>query len=282
MIRSKPEIRLDALSDERYFSMDLRELSAIMEELGIKNRKWMNRNLGKTVTWVLVDKEGEIIEESERPIVPSYTGIKERATREKRQIYMFIRSSQQYRDTTYFLSTEYVDSVAMSLDRDSDDFFGYLSPVEGISTINAQSGLVGKLREGYALGKLSRKKPLLEPGNYESGGYNQGATVADIDNALNSEHNQVVHIASQNVHLVHARGSKTGNEGFGSVATLRLERLHRFDNPILDIFDTYRFYSDRSSGSGFNLKPNLVLFGLRKDFDPGLEHEFSLERYRTF
>ena len=282
MVNPKSEIKLDALSNETYFSMDLRELSMVMEELGIVNRGWMNRCLGKTTVYVLVDKDGEIIEESDRSIVPSYDGVRKRALKEGRQIYMFIRSSNEYRDVTYFLDTDSVDAVGKIFDRASDDFFTYLDPVEGISTINAQSGLVNKLKSGYAFGKLYRKKPLLEPGNPKGGGHACGATVVDIDNAWESNHDQRVHIASQNIHLVHARGSKTGNEGFGSATTTRLERLHRFDDSILDIFDTYRFYSDGSRGDRFNLRLSLILYSLRKDFSPKLEEESLLDKYKTF
>jgi len=240
MLKTKPEIKLNALSDELYFSMDLKELSTVMEELGVENRNWMNRNLGKTIVCVLVDKDGEIIEESDRPIVPSYREIRERAIRGKKQIYMFVRSSESYRDVTYFLDTEYVDAVAMIFDRDSDDFFPYLGPVEGISTINAQSGLVNNLkRRNYTVGKLSRMEPFLEPENKNSGSHVYGSTVVNIDNAWKSGHSQLVHIASQNIHLVHAKGSKVSGERSGSISCTRFERLHRFDDPILDIFDTY-------------------------------------------
>ncbi|MEK6861720.1 MAG: hypothetical protein AABY07_07155 [Nanoarchaeota archaeon] len=277
MLKNKPEIKLDTLSDEVYFSMDLRELITIMEELGVQNRSWMNRNLEKTIVWVLVDKDGEIIEESDRSIIPTYREVREQAKKEDRQLYMFVRSPDEYRDVTYFLDAEYVDSIAMILSRDSDDFFPYLDPIEMIRTINAQSGLTNKLKEKCAVGKLYQLKPLFEPGNEKEGGHNYGSTVVNIDNAWMSGHDQLIHIASQNIHLVHARGSKVSGERSGSKNCTRFERLHRFDDPILDIFDTYRFYSER-----FEIKPNLVLFGSRKEFDSGLEQRFSLEKYRTF
>lgn len=278
MLKHRPEIKLDALSDEVYFSMDLRELSTIMEELGVQNRSWMNRNLEKTIIWVLVDKDGEIIEESDRSITPTYREVREQAERDGKQLYMFVRSPGMYRDVTYFIDSEYVDGVAMIFDRDPDDFFTYLDQIEGVKTVNAQSGLINKLKEKkYAIGKLSRIKPLLEPGNEKSGGHDYGATIANINNAWKMGHDQLVHIASQNIHLVHAKGSKVSGERVGSKNYTRFERLHRFDDPILDIFDTYRFYSER-----FEIRPNLVLFGSRRDFDPGLEQRFSLEKYRTY
>lgn len=276
MLRAKPEIKLDALTDERYFSIPLRELSAVMEELGMQNRKWMNRNLEKTVTWVLVDKEGEIIEESDRPIVPSYHEIRKRGTRDRMQIYMFIRSGEKYRDTTYFLGRDYIKDISMIFERDPSDFFEYLNSVEGIVTVNAQSGLVNKLSK-YAAGRLTRVIPLLIPGDKKGGAHAYGATVADIGDAWENGQEQIVRIASQNIHTVHANGSKVSGERTGSKNSTRFERLHRFDDPVLDLFDTYRFYSER-----FNMKSDLVLFGPRKDFDPELEQRFSLEKYRTF
>jgi len=186
----------------------------------------------------------------------------------------------QFRDRTYFFKAKNAEEAYGLLGIEEDDVMLFK---EDIVTVNAQSGLTSKLlKAGWALGELGRRVPL---GWDKKTRHQHGATVVDITN-VGPNYVGDLCIRSQNKATVNLRGSKVTGERKGdenrNVPVTRIERLHRLDCPILDIYDTWEDYA-----RGLQIKVNpLILHGDRANFDPGMEEErnpmtesFNVELY---
>ena len=244
--------------------MDGFEFDKLCRQIRRDNRKLLNRLMSDPkISWMYVNKGGRVYGSGEGLTTPSAYQTREGAKWMDTPLFLITRSNLQYCDVSYFTRGEHKRKIGEILDRPDDDFFDYQQPGDGIVTINAQSGLINKLTEaGFAVGKLKVLKPKIDEQRYSC-----GATIADVQNVHYILSGKVLHIASQNADEVHKRGSRVRGERPNEEGTIeRIERVHRFDDPVVDIIITYEMKS-----GGCN---PLVLFGPRQIYDRKLDREF--------
>jgi len=258
------KLTLPKVHARKYFSMnlkDLQHLEDLFSGLGKLNKKWIHQNAPSPKTeWMYVSVKGKIWGYGYGPSIPATHQVVEASELVGEKLYLLRRSNLQHCDSSFFIRSSNLEQISQLFGRSKEDFIDYSGINEGVLTIDAQSGLVNKLlNTNFAIGKLKILYTLTPDKDRH---YNAGATVADIHNVgwASSEAYEFLHIGSQNKDEVHARGAKVTGERpqDESRKIKRIERLHRFDNPILDIFDTYL-----QKGRGWH---SLVLHGLREKF----------------
>jgi len=260
-----PTLKLDPISADEYFTMDPMRLDKLMSHLSVKNRRWMNVMLPSTTTWVYLNSEGEVWGQGEGNVVPSTPQTREAASWIKQPLYLLMRSQSRYRDITFFMETSAVHDLEQRLQIPDNYFFPYIDKSTGITSVNAQSGTVNLLKDDYAMGSLKTQQPRDEATDTR---FQHGATVADVRYVGWEHPHPILYIASQNMIAVHGRGRRVRGERPGEKSKIiRVERQHRFDDPILDIFDTYNFLQQ----DGW--KP-FILYGPRAVYDTHREEAF--------
>lgn len=267
-----PELKLADITDDAYFSMHPVELEKIMRSVSRENKRWMTTMLPSTASWAYISRDKEIWGVGEGDLSPSVNQTREAAKWVKKPLFLFTNCQQRYRDTTYFLEQSAAESIEGLTKIPKIYFQPYLDDRSGVVAVNAQSGKVNALKKYYAIGTLAVMKPR---DNRSEERHTVGATVADIRYVGWDHIETILYIASQSAEEVHARGSKVRGERRGEKGRiLRIERLHRFDDPILDIFDTYRMKRE-------DFWRPLVLHGPRAVYDTHMEASF-LPKYGKF
>jgi hypothetical protein len=219
----------------RYKKLDSQEFDGLCEKLYKQNREWFRQETSNnpTVTGILV--VGKKLEEVYHTNgFPSYFEIQRRSQTEGKKVFLLTRPNP-YLDLVLYFQTKNSEMITELLKREKQDVKSYLEPVEGISQLNCQSGLLNNIEDAFAIGELKYEKTLIRQSKPELGRYEQGATVATIEHP---SYKMRLRITSQSEKEVHLRRAKTIEEKRPGNWE-RIERLHRFDDPILDIFDTY-------------------------------------------
>lgn len=237
--------------------MDIIDYEEFSEEISKKNRKWIKQNFPNDyVTWAIVTKTGTIIDYGKGNYRPCVSQIGNEWRLHKKPVFLLTRSEDSYCGTTYFVEASEKSDLGELLKKTHKDFDTYHSKGMDIALIDAQSGLVDKLVKigKYALGQLKKKETKI---NGDEAGV--GATVAKVINVGKRHRN--IYIASQIQEAVETRGKKVTYSKMAKKPEFRrIERLHRFDDSILDIFDTYKILVPRG-----NL---LILYGSKTKFNP--------------
>jgi hypothetical protein len=259
-------LRVPRMSRRSYAATELDEMGELCEELSEKNRKWFQKHApSKRTHWMYVNSQGQIWGHGESNLVPCADDLKEASRLHGNNLFLLKLDQSQFRDRTYFFKAGNAQEAYDLLGIEEDEVMPFR---EDIVTVNAQSGLTSKLlKAGWALGELGRRVPLAWD---KQSRHQYGATVVHITN-IGPDYVGDLHMGSQNKAMVNLRGSKvTGQrKGDENRNVTRIERLHRFDCPILDIYDTFEDYA-----RGLQIKVNpLVLHGERETFDPGMEEE---------
>ena len=263
-MNEKSRITLDApkLTLKKVRTLGEVEFEKVYREFSGKNRGWMHENApDPKVSWMYVSPRGKIWGYGYGNIFPSTRQVIDASGIVRTPLLLMLRQNQQYCDVSFFLTESHQEQVGKIFDRPRSDFEDYNGLNEGILTVYAQSGLVNKLRNAlFAIGRLKKLKTrsAIKEGKI----YSSGAIIADITNIgwASSDAYDYLHIASQNADEVHSRGSKVTGERLGDSEkrVKRIERLHRDNDAIIDIFDTYAVKS-----RGWH---PLILYGPREEF----------------
>lgn len=244
-----PEFRSPVMSRREYNNLSGPEFEDLCATVLEKNRLWARGAMKNPNTyWIVVLDSGKVIERGDSNLVPSFFQVRE-MTNGKRG-YLLYRPGEKYCDTELFLPTTEDDIVGERLGRSVRDIQSYLNPVEGISHVHVQSGHLPRLQEGFALGQVVYESPLLK-GSKETR-HSEGSSSARISI---KGFPKIVRVASQSLAEVNARGIKTLDQRQPD-KWVRMERLHRFDDAIVDMFDTYNFKKDATW-------PSLLLYRKR-------------------
>jgi len=233
------------ISVEKFLSLTDSELQVFYSKVANNNKEWLNDYFSRGLDWIIVKgnkfKEGGYATEAK----PSFDKIK-RDTAEDREIrYLLFISNSAIKDLKIFFQAKEESRLTKIIG--NAEIKPYLHENEKINTADIQSGVLNKIKEKYALGRLINHVPI---------DHVYGATVVQIDNIDYEKGKKGLHIGSQSVIEVHKRGSITMDERINAT---RIERLHRFDDPILDIFDAY----NEKIG-----KPSLILYkGTKLDLE---------------
>jgi hypothetical protein len=268
-MRQRKGIEIPKLTNKQYFGMPGMQFEKMCNALWGHNKRQL-RNLFPEVntSWMYIDRQGRMYGFGEGNVIPSAYQTREGSRMMGIQLFLIRRNNFSYCDSSYFMRASLKPRAAEAFGRGIDDFHDYNEEGDGVVTINAQSGIVEKLIEaGFAVGRLKRMKPLVNPKDADSGRYSCGATTADVYNVHPSLGEKVLYIASQNAAEVHKRGSKVRGERENDKGTvLRVERLHRLDDPVLDIIVTYEMRKPHGNP--------LILHGTRAIYDRMLDRDF--------
>jgi hypothetical protein len=230
---SKPlKFIIPQISSTAYRTLTGPEFDDLCDNLVHTNRDWIRQNMPDiNTTWVIV-VGGKIVEESHSDILPSIYEVTRRS-RGKDLAFLLTRPRKQYLGLELYFRNENIDSVVDLLKRDRQEVEDYRERVEGISFIQAQSGILNKLEDAFALGRMRYECPLLY-GETEKR-HHQGAYSATI---THTSFQRSIRLASQSQSEINARGIKTLDQRQPE-RWIRMERLHRFDDVVIDMFDTY-------------------------------------------
>jgi hypothetical protein len=232
--------------------MDTISWGVLARRTARQNEQWVRENMPPNVQWAIV-VGGDIVDTGDfGGLVPSAFQTREKSTA-RRRAYLVMRPSS-YLDTDLFFRSAYEQDILGIFERDPKHAFSHLDESEGIMSLRCRSGVLSTMEEGYALGMLKVQKPKREDGE---GQHTEGATVCTVRNML--YRGKPLYIAAQPAALVHRRGKRTQSDRDPDRA-FRIERHHRFDDPVLDIMDTY----DIEMGSAGEQWPPLVLYKSRK------------------
>ncbi len=236
------------ISKKNYMKLSGPEFDDLCNDALQCNKEWFRETTGKNphAVWILV-LGNKAIEVGYKNIVPSVTTVREHSQGNKKA-YLLVRPQRQYQDLMLFFREKTEGRVLDALHRERSDLKYHLDESEGMQSMYVQSGLLNKLHKQFALGSMELQAPLT--GKKKEIKHVHGAYVAHIRNKeYQGKH---LAISSQSKKDIHARGSKTIDEKLPD-QWMRIERLHRFDDPVLDIFDTYETRGQRKW-------PELVLY----------------------
>jgi hypothetical protein len=226
-----------------YLTMTVEEFTEMCEGLYRTNEKWFDATINdKGVTSALVTHSGKVVETSCRETVLSVIQITEKSREYGQMVYQLIRSPT-YMDTMIYFRETNVDAILDLLDRKKEDVGIHK---EEIRKLRMQSGALRKLRDDFLLGAMKDFRPRVGDIRYA-----EGATIAKVEN-YDFGDGKSLYIASQSADKAHERGRKTIVDREPE-RWIRMERLHRVDDPVLDIFDTYRINKSENW-------PELVLY----------------------
>lgn len=251
---AKLTLKLPKISGKDLKGMNGIEFDEFCEKISKANRKWINNKFPtKQTSWAYVTKKGRIFDSSENPAIPSITQTRENYRFAGELVFLLLRPGCQYLDMVFFLESSEKGEIADIFEMPKKEFQEYINKDTGIVYVNAQSGLVNKIKNIYSTGYLKTLSVLSEEGIR----HKEGATTAEISNI--GAAGKRIYMASQIQEAVEARGKKVRVSKDSEGPLIRVERLHRFDDPILDIFDTYDI-----SVMGYPL----ILYGSRERYNP--------------
>ena len=248
-----------------YLRMPESEFAGLCDVLSADNRKWFKEYaLNAKTSWMYVSPRGEIWGYGEGDFRPTTEQTRESAQFRgiRRPLFLLSRPTGEYCDTSFFLPTERVLDVAEIFGRETEEFKDYRGLDAGISTINAQSGLVNNLiKHRFAIGALGVHKPLMPGQTDKKKGYTIGGVYANVTNINWASSCSILHLGIQNKIEVHKRGGTVTGEREGEKGRIRrIELLNRINSdPIVNIFDTWKIKS-----RGWN---SLILHGNREEYN---------------
>jgi hypothetical protein len=230
----KPKVRFRApnISPGQYDDLTGPEFDDLCEKVAHDNREWMRQNMPDIHTQWIIVVNGRVVEESHSDVLPSAYEVTRRS-KGNNLAFLLTRPKRQYLGLELYFQTSESQAVVQLLGRDLDEVEPYLQEVEGISHIDAQSGSLVKLVNQFALGRMRYECPLLN--GEEEKRHFQGAYSATI---THPSFEKKVRMTSQSQAEVNARGIETLAQKQPD-RWLRVERLHRFDDAVVDMFDTY-------------------------------------------
>ena len=255
------EFKFPDISEEKCRGLDSREWAEYCKGLSRRNKRWIEANLPKDADHLFVNREGKIL-------VVAYWHPGDTIDRDVRrelrgkEHFMLRESDEDLTDTVLYFEERAREEVIKGLKIDLDDVDLYSDELSGIYTCFGESGLITRMKEFVALGNLKVVKPMRNGRRYS-----QGATEVEIENFNKSKFN--LYIGSQDPTIVHALGLRSIVDQPDKAGKINyLTRLHRFDDPILDIFETWRIrqqsirqeFERRGDGDKFSSYNPLVLY----------------------
>ena len=226
---------------------------------GILNEQ-MNE-IGDKITWIYMDQENHIYGSGDTKIVPNHRETQLAMQIVEKPLFLF-RRSNQYWDTAYFIAERFVNCFLDESNLEKPDQSEYYDNDLGygkIIQVVAQSGLYNNLIHKFAMGKLNVLCGL----DAKNDQHVKGATIADIKIDYSK---RIVFISSRNQDEVLLTGAKPRH--FGNPNLIAVQRIHKFDDPIIDIIETYNQKCDSLS------KKPLLLYGSSKVYDTRVRPKF--------
>jgi len=218
------------LSLREYNALDGFEFEEENERAFEDNKLWYRKHATPDTWWLLV-VNGRILQRGVSEVRPTQAQIKE--TYPNKQAYLLFRSPERLFDTELFFRTSDVVDVARLARRDLEDIRPYLQEVEGVSQLYVQSGILPRFSSRFALGVISSLNPRISEVSREC--HPNGALVAIITHPGLAKR---IRIEPESVEEVEARNKKRLSENQHELY-LGMTRMHRYDNPILAMLETY-------------------------------------------
>ena len=225
----EPVLKLPPITVLDYCEMRHGEFMDLVSQASELNQGWMRRNFPPGIDWAVV-VDGKIVHSGDHPPFPNEIRIRQFGMRGYAP-YLLMKSVPR-RDLRFFFRGEFQSDICQLLGMSHDEVESYSEPEEGIVTLATTSGSLNKLLEKYALGSLAVLQPKID----EKRRHAIGATTVKVYN--HQFGGKYLYIAAQIADHVHQRGGKTAEEREPD-RWYRVERRHRFDDPIADILDTY-------------------------------------------
>ncbi|MFH0832475.1 MAG: hypothetical protein V1900_01995 [Candidatus Aenigmatarchaeota archaeon] len=217
------------LSIDEYFQLSHIEFDELCKQLYQDNKKWLNETLNDPVVHsVLVTSDGRILKSRYDNSVLTAEQVRDAARIYGSLVYQLSRPTR-FLDVNLYFQDASEHEVLTALERSRDGVSRYKGHVK---TAKSQSGSLEKLSNVFIVGRMEELIPSIKGERYE-----EGATVA-YSQPMEVFGWKRLHIASQSAEKVHQRNARTMDEREPG-KWLRIERLHRFDDPVLDMFDTY-------------------------------------------
>ncbi len=241
---------------EAYMSIPAGEFGTLCRELYNRNKRWLNEAVNDPlVKSVLVAPDGRIVKSTYDKRVLTPEQVRDEARIRGCILYQLIRPQSFLSLDLYFQDTDQ-DAVLKALERNRDRVKTYK---EDVKTTKSQSGSLEKLRATFVLGGMRELMPLVGEKRYS-----EGATVV-YSQTMDVFGGKRLHIASQAEAKIHERGARTSSDRQPDL-WIRMERLHRFDDTVLDIYDTYAM--ERREGW-----PDLILYATEKNHSIAATHQ---------
>ncbi|MDO8740661.1 MAG: hypothetical protein Q7J54_03775 [Candidatus Woesearchaeota archaeon] len=230
MVRFKPP----KISTASYNALNGPEFDDLCKKVAKENRPWMKEIMpDPNTSWVLViGNKAAAFGQSD--LIPSLSQVREKCGAGQRG-YLLMRPNARYCDLVLYFQSSQAKKIAGILKRNPADIKTYLEPTENISYVNAPSGVLNKLDDAFALGEIKYERPLLYPDTESKEKHAQGAYVAAIKHKT---FGKPIRLTSQSLIEVNLRGSKTLDQRYPE-KWVRMERLHRFHDEIVDMLNTY-------------------------------------------
>jgi len=226
---------------DNFLNLSNSQLSMFFNKATKQNEEWFDESTKNTnLYWILMKGDRIRTMGYSNDDMPTMDDIK-KMSKENGEVYsLLFNPSSAIKDLEIFFQSKETSKLMKIIGKDTTPYLN--NPDEKINTKAVKSGILNKLKKNYALGNLINHKVL---------NHSLGATLAYVWN-ISYKGKEGLYISSQSKREVHKRGSETIDEKTNRAG---IERLHRFDDPILDIFDTY----DQKIG-----KPSLILYrGIR-------------------
>jgi hypothetical protein len=208
-----------------YGAMDTHsDFMDLAHDISVQNQAWFRQNADPSSLWAIVVGD-KIVEQSKALPLPNRISIRRHGTNTFPP-YLVIRDTTP-RDIRILFEKKHLELVQSTLGANPADFEHHEPSSFSLETHATQSGALNKLVPYFALGKIRV---------LNIHGHTSGATTVIVQRPLFD--GKQLYMSSQIAEHVHARGQKTSEERYPE-QFLRVERRHRFDDPKVDIFDTY-------------------------------------------
>jgi hypothetical protein len=238
-----PKFVMPPLDRRTYLAMMGPEFGDFCKEVAQMNKRWVREHLDDDNTSWAVVVDGKIIESSSRVELPSVEYVRSMSTPESVAI-LISRPTTQLKDKTIYFDSGSSKKICDLLKADNAEVRSYREPVEAINCLDTRSGALPKLAGEFGVANLTYLKVLIGEELRPNGVY-----VARIPGDFHG--GRSLDIDSQSETQINKRGFKTLSQREPG-KWIRLERLHRYEDPILDIMNTYA----SCRGTGW---PELVL-----------------------
>jgi len=245
------KIKLPKISISKYGKLSDNEMKRLLEDISRKNKAYVDENCRRVDgEWILYRNRSSIAIglAGQRP--PSMETIRTESIARGEPVYLLTSDVSTPRDLQlYFLSPIQRKVIESIGDREIQDY-GDLRKDIKVKVTEIPSGLIDKLKstDRYLIGALQELVPK---------GMKVGATAA-----LFQHKGETVQVASISQDSVKKRGYKTRSEKFG---WKRIERVHRSDDAVLDIFDTFLLTLPGTSLESFVNSSEILLYKALKE-----------------
>jgi len=251
------KLKIPKIPIERFGKFSDNEMKRIFEDISRKNKSYIAENCGRVNgEWILYRNKSSftIGLAGERP--PSMEEIRTQSIARREPVYLLTSDVSTPKDLQLFFLSPVERKVMESIkEKDSIkereiQFYGDLREDIKVKVTEIPSGLIDKLKstDRYLIGALQELVP---------NGMKVGATAA-----LFQHKGETVQVASISQDSVRKRGYKTRSERFG---WKRIERIHRTDDAVLDIFDTFLLTLPGTSLESFANSSEILLYKSLKE-----------------